>query len=141
MDDPGDEFIHDVDDDTLEALLEAMYLAAFADGEFSENERTHFAESVASLTRGRLAGDEFERWLSRVVEQHASGGRAARVSAIKDRLTTPDARRIALVLASDMAAADGVLHEAERELILSLAEAFDISHEEASELLEGPPEG
>ena len=38
----------------LEALIEAMYLAASADGEFSPVERAHFLKSIESLT-GREA--------------------------------------------------------------------------------------
>jgi len=38
----------------LDALVEMMFLAASADGEFSEVERAHFLHSVESLTDGRL---------------------------------------------------------------------------------------
>ena len=39
----------------LEALVEMMFLAASADGDFSDVERQHFVQSVESLTDGRLA--------------------------------------------------------------------------------------
>jgi tellurite resistance protein len=139
MEDPGENFIHRIDDDTLEALVETMYLAAFADGEFSDEERARFTESVEFLTRGRLAGSASQALLARVVEQHQSGERAARIATIKQRLTSVEVRRIALVLASDMAAADGVLHDAEREVILSLADALEVSRAEVEELLGGLP--
>ena len=51
MDDPGEEFIRGIDADTLEALIETMYLAAFADGKFSIAEQARFAESVKPTPR------------------------------------------------------------------------------------------
>lgn len=141
MDDPGEAFILDIDAATLEALVETLYLAAYADGEFSEQERTQFAHSVNTLTQGRLSGEGFESLLGRVVEQHRSAGRDARIDAIKERLTTDELRQIALVLATDMVAIDGVLHDAERDLILSLASAFGIAEDAAQELLADSMEG
>jgi tellurite resistance protein len=141
MEDPGEKFVHQIDDDTLEALVETMYLAAFADGEFSDMERARFTESVEFLTRGRLAGSASQDLLTRVVEQHQSGERSARIATIKERLTSVEVRRIALVLASDMAAADGILRDAEREVILSLADALDVSRAEVEELVGDLPVG
>ena len=111
------------------------------DGEFSYEERARFTESVEFLTRGRLAGSASQALLARVVEQHQSGERAARIATIKERLTSVEVRRIALVLASDMAAADGVLHDAEREVILSLADALEVSRAEVEELVGDLPAG
>ncbi|MBW2523870.1 MAG: tellurite resistance TerB family protein [Deltaproteobacteria bacterium] len=138
MEDPGEDFVRRIDDDTLEALVETMYLAACADGEFSDDERSRFAESVEYLTRGRLTGDRLRELLARVSEQHRSAERSERIATIKERLTTAEIRQIALVLASDVAAADGVLHDAERDVILALGEALEISPGEIDELLGSP---
>ncbi|PKN45102.1 MAG: hypothetical protein CVU63_09375, partial [Deltaproteobacteria bacterium HGW-Deltaproteobacteria-20] len=54
MQDPGDAITRELDETKLEALVEVVYLAAFADGEFSETERAHFTRSVEQLTEGRL---------------------------------------------------------------------------------------
>jgi hypothetical protein len=53
-------------DEKLEALVEVMLLAASADGDFSDIERTHFLNSVESLTDGRIAHAR--------LETHASNG-------------------------------------------------------------------
>lgn len=139
MEDPGAEFVQQIDDDTLEALVETLYVAAFADGRFSDEERTRFSASVAYLTRGRLASPAAEQLLQRVAERHGDGARTARLAAIRERLATAELRRIALVLAADMAAADGVLHDAERAVLRELGDALEVDPNEVRELLDVPP--
>ncbi len=46
---------------------------------------------------------------------------------------------MALILASDMALADGVLHPEERAVVTALAESFGMSAAVTREILEGPP--
>jgi len=141
VDDPGEDFIVKLDEDKLEALVETLYLAAFADGEFSEQERAHFGRSVEYLTRGRLVGARCDELLARAKQHFESHGRDRCIDAVKRRLVAPNERLVALVLATDMVAADGVLHPAERELVLAMAAAFDISQRQALDMLDGldPP--
>jgi uncharacterized membrane protein YebE (DUF533 family) len=44
-------FLQEFDGDKLEALVETMYLAADADGEFSDNERDELANSIMLLAK------------------------------------------------------------------------------------------
>lgn len=119
----------------LEALVELMFLAAYADGDFGDEERAHFARSVESLTDARLGGEELSRLLDRIDGAVSTEGRAKRLAALKDRLSDPGSRRGALALALDVMAADGILRTTERELILEVAEALEIDRDVAADMV------
>jgi tellurite resistance protein len=137
MDDPGPDFVPRLRREELEALVETMYLVAFADGHFGQAERVHFAVSVERLTGGRMAGDDFDHVLSRIGDDIVHYGRDHVIAAIKRRLAAP-LRQVALILAADLAAADGELHPDEQRLLLALARSFDINPAAARELIGGP---
>jgi tellurite resistance protein len=137
MEDPGSEFIDELADDELEALVETMFLVAFSDGSYCEPERARFSNSVSVLTGGRLAGIRFDHVIDKVVLRLAEHGMPACVAALQKRLARPEIRSVALILASDIAAADGVLHPAERRLLIALADAFQMHPEETREVLDG----
>jgi uncharacterized tellurite resistance protein B-like protein len=123
-------------DAKLEALVEVMFLAAAADGEFSDVEKAHFVKSVESLTDGRLPRAKLE---ALVVEAEAAlerEGREARLASVKARLPEANARRVALSLAIQVTAADGIIRTSERELILETAEALDIDRDDAANLVQ-----
>ncbi len=122
-------------EEKLEALVELMYLAAAADGEFSAIEQQHFLTSIESLTDGRLSGDRLEALLGKARSELESTGRAARLDAVKARLPDRAARKAALALAIQVTAADGVIRQSECELILDTAKALDIPAAEAESLL------
>ena len=119
----------------LEALVEMMFLAASADGEFSDVERAHFLKSVESLTSGRLTKPQLESLLEQARVSLVADGRAARLGAVKERLPDPSARRVALSLAIQVTAADGVIRTSERELIMDTAEALEIERDDAADLV------
>lgn len=128
-------FIQDFDDPKLQALLETMVLAAYADGEFSPEEQEHFAKSVESLTDGKLAGEKLQTLLARVLSEWKNDGRDARLVSVKERLPTAAARKVALSLAIQVTASDGIIRTSERELICDMAEALDIDRDEAADLV------
>ena len=119
----------------LEALVEAMFLAATADGEFSPVERAHFLKSVESLTDGRLPTARLAALVAEAGEALEREGRKARLLSVKSRLPDAGARRVALSLAIQVAAADGVIRTSERELILETAEVLEIDRNEAATLV------
>lgn len=119
----------------LEALVEMMYLAASADGEFSDVEHSAFLASVESLTDGRLAKKDAEAIVARAKQELDQEGRDARLSSVKSRLPDPGARKVALSLAIQMTAADGFIRTSERELILETAEALEIDRDEAADMV------
>lgn len=122
-------------DAKLEALVEMMFLAASADGEFSDVERQHFLKSVESLTSGRLTMGTLEGLLTRAQGELAASSREQRLSAVKERLPDAGARKVALSLAIQVTAADGIIRTSERELIMDTADALEIDRSEAADLV------
>ncbi len=126
---------HDLPPPKLEALVEMMFLAASADGEFSDEEQAHFKQSLESLTSTRLDPAELDALLERAKTDLDTHGREARLAAVKARLPEPGVRKVALSLAIQVAAADGIIRTSERELILDTAEALEIDRDEAADLV------
>ncbi len=122
-------------DAKLEALVEVMLLAASADGDFSEVERSYFVKSVESLTDGRIAGARLETLISEASRALERDGREARLASVKARLPEANARRVALSLAIQVTAADGIIRTSERELIMETAEALEIDRDDAANLV------
>jgi len=119
----------------LEAIVELMFLAASADGEFSPVERAHFLKSVESLTDGRLPTARLAQLVAEAGEALEREGRPARLLSAKSRLPDTGSRRVALSLAIQVTAADGIIRTSERELILEAAEALEIDRDEAANLV------
>ncbi|HTA88606.1 MAG TPA: TerB family tellurite resistance protein [Polyangiaceae bacterium] len=122
-------------DAKVEALVEVMFLAASADGDFSDIEREHFLKSVESLTDGRIAHVRLDALVKEANEALEREGREARLASVKARLPDAGARRVALSLAIQVTAADGIIRTSERELILEAAEALEIDRDEAADLV------
>lgn len=122
-------------DDKLDALVEMMYLAAYADEEFSDDERAHFKQSIQSLTDNRVSGERLERLIADCEKNLAASDRATRLAAVKTRLPEPGARKVALELAIQVMAADGIIRTSERELIMETADALDIDRDVAADLV------
>jgi uncharacterized tellurite resistance protein B-like protein len=122
-------------DAKLEALVEVMFLAASADGDFSDVEREHFVKSVESLTDGRFAQAKLEALVSDATAALEREGREARLASVKARLPDAGSRKVALSLAIQVTAADGIIRTSERELILETAEALEIDRDEAASLV------
>ena len=127
--------VQGLSDAKLDALVEMMFLAASADGEFSDIEREHFLKSVESLTSGRLTKAALEGLLTRAKADLDTSGRDKRLSAVKERLPDAGARKVALSLAIQITAADGIIRTSEHELIMATADALDIDRVEAADLV------
>lgn len=127
--------IRDVEEPKLEAIIELMFLAAFADGDFGDEERVHFLKSIESLTDRRVHGDTLGHLVTRIVQDLQAQGRTARLASVKERIGDHGARKVALSLAIQVTAADGIIRTSERELILEAADALEIDHDEAADLV------
>ena len=127
--------MRDVNEAKLEALIETMYLAAQADGEFTADERAHFVASVESLTERRLEGDKLEKLLSCFDNDFKKDGLAKRLGSVKSRLGDQRTCKLALSVAIEMFAADGILRTTERELILEMADTLGVPRESAADLV------
>lgn len=127
--------IRDVEEPRLHALVELMFLAATADGEFSGEERTEFQDSVESLTDRKIKGESLDALMSRIEASHAGEGRDARIAHVKVALPTPELRKIGLEMAIRVMCADGIVRTSERELILDLADGLEIDRDAAANLV------
>ncbi len=123
------------DDPKLEAMVETMFLAAHADGDFSDEERTHFTRSVESLTDARLTGEPLRQLVARIEANLAESSRDVRLATIKERLPAGKPREIALSLAIRLMAADGIVRTSERELILEAADVLEIPRDVAADMV------
>ena len=123
------------DEPRLEALIETMFLAAFADGDFGDDERKQLIASVESLTDRAISAATTDTLLTRIQADLAASGRPARLASVKARLSSPGERKTALSLAIRLVAADGIIRTSERELILDVAEALEIDRDEAADLV------
>jgi len=117
----------------LEALVELLYLAASADGDFNEEERNLFVHKVFKLTGNRLAPEALEQIVTRVETALEKQGRADRIKDVRDRLDSPGARHGALLMAIDITMADNVLRTSEREIIAEIAEGLGIEADVAAD--------
>lgn len=131
----GPPSIREAEEPKLSAIIELMFLAAFADGDFGDDERVHFLRSIESLTDRRVSGDTLGRLVTRIVLALEKEGRAARLSSVKERLGDEAARKAALGLAIQLTNADGIIRTSERELIFEAAEALEIDRDEAADLV------
>jgi len=129
------DYLRTFDDPKLEAIVETMFLAAYADGEFSDVERAHFARSVESLTDGVVESEKFQTLVDRIIAALGEGTRQDRLEQIKRRLPDAGARKVALSLAIQVMASDGIIRTSEHELIMEMADALDIDRDQAADLV------
>jgi tellurite resistance protein len=122
-------------DEQLEAVVETMYLAAAADGEFSIEEQRHLAERIGRLSHGRLRGERLGALLAQAGAALERQGRPARLRGLRERLTDAKSRRGALGMAICLMAVDGIVRTSEREFIHELSGALEIEPEEAANLV------
>lgn len=133
----GASSVHEFDEPKLHALIEVMFLAAYSDGEFSEEERKHFERSVQSLTDKRLTDEKLDALIAAMQADFQASGRDARLRLLKQSLPDAGSRKVALSLAIQVMAADGILRTAERELIIEVADLLEIDHDVAANLVAG----
>ncbi len=119
----------------VEALIEAMFLAATSDGEFAIEERGQFAATIEALTNRKLSREAIDQRADRLGAQLRSEGRQARLSAVAARLPAGKGRETALMLAAAITASDGVVERAENNLLADLADALEIGPARAVDLI------
>ena len=116
-----------------EAVLELMYLAVHADGEFGDEERNALAAAVRE--GGGPSGADFTRVMQRIERDVAKQGRGARITALKSELSDGAAKERALRAVIRMVAADGIVRTSERDLILEIADGLGVEGDRAADLV------
>src|SRR5688500_17129335 len=112
----------------LEAMFEAMFLAAFADDDFSDAERERFAIRVSELSGGFVEGASFDELLAQVTRELFTHGLDQRLSTLAPRLPGEKRRLIALQAAAEVAGEDE-LKNRERRLLEQLGQALELDPE------------
>ncbi len=122
------------------SLVETMVIAAGADGELGSDERVALASALEGLLRGSehesmATGAGLDALCAEAEAALARDGRELRLAAVKAALPDDKARTGALALAIAVTAADGIVRTSERELLLELAGALDVSPDVAADLV------
>lgn len=120
--------------DKLEACVELMFFAAYADGTVDPAERAKFEEHALRATRGQLQASLIQAVLGYIEGTVQGADRTDRVLAIAERLPDERVRRAALSLAAQVAMADGEMKPEERTFLVEAARAFGIPEAEIDEL-------
>ncbi|WP_437626193.1 TerB family tellurite resistance protein [Sorangium sp. So ce1151] len=110
----------------LEAMVEIMFLAAYADGSINEAERAELAGHAAAMSEGRLGADIVESLIAVVHRSVREEGRSGRFASLRARLPDVRMREAAIELAVRLVAADGVIHASEYALLVEAAEALEV---------------
>ena len=133
------ELLKNFDEAKLAALVETMYLAADADGEFSDDERQQLGSSIRDMAAGSQHQDTLETQLQGMLANAKaaldSDGRDSRLAAVKSALGDDSTCKTALALAIRVTAADGIVRTSEREFIMDLAESLGVDGDTAADLV------
>ena len=120
----------------VEALVEAMFLAATADGDFASEESMQFSATIGALTDRKLDPDAIYRLVGELTLKLQGEGRQARMSSIAQRLPEGKPRETALILAAAISKSDGEVKSVENDFIADLAEALGIEQGRAVDLVQ-----
>jgi len=127
--------LNDLDLPKLEAVVELMFLAAYADGHVSDVERAVFKDHVSTSSRGQVQPATIEAMLAYIEKYLEHDGRESRLEAIRKRLPDERMRLAALDLAIRVIRADNLVHPSESGFLLRAAQALAIEPETALERL------
>ena len=126
---------HTLDEPKLEALIEIMYLAAYADGSFAPEERAHFSRSVQSLTDRKVTPEMLEQVVQRLDAARKATGTAALIVGARATLGSASACRVALSLAIGVIMADGKVTDSERSMLYEIGTALGVERSVTENLL------
>jgi len=134
------EFFGPLNEEQVDALVEAMVLAADADGELSSDEEATVVHRLSALAVAKGAALRFtEAELTARIgfarTRIAAAGREPRIAAVKLQLGDVDALRGALALAVCVVASDGIVRTSEREVLDELATGLGLEADEAADLV------
>jgi hypothetical protein len=120
----------------FEATLETMFLMAAVDGTVQREELEQLAASFQAIVdMFEVKGLDLQLLLDRFNEKLARDGWRARLDAVANRITSPDARAFAFRLAAGVAFVDDHVAHAEAAAIEALSSVFELSREETQEIL------
>jgi len=117
----------------FEAVVEAAYLVANADGVFDPTEQAAFQHVVLTACGDAIPERQFTALLADLAEQLAEDGMDRRVHMVARILKQPSQAREVLRAAALIAHISEGVSEVERQVMLGLARACDLSPEAVDE--------
>jgi tellurite resistance protein len=118
------------------ALCEAMFLVMLCDKKVKNVEREVLRGALRILSNDAVRSSQIESMLDSASRNVAENGFESRLHAVIDKLREDPAQaELAYVLATAVAAADGVIVAEEQALLTRLAEGLGIDEERANALL------
>jgi tellurite resistance protein len=100
----------------------------------SRDELEELAQNISRVTNGAVSREQAQAGVEAARSSLTASDRASRLESVNSALA-PAQRRHALLLAIQVASADGRIRTSERELILQMAEALEIDSEIAADLV------
>jgi len=118
-----------------EALIEVMYITAHADEDFGPKEREHFIANVVGLCGGKIQAEDVKGVLLKL-KGKSKEGREVRLKSVAGRLPRKEDKEHAYALACNMAMADGIVLDEEKELFGELGKVLGIDDARAEAIHE-----
>ena len=110
----------------FEAVVEAAYLVANADGEFDQSERDAFQHVVVSACAGMIVERQVGALLEDLADQFSEDGLEKRVQMVARSVVKEDHAREVLRIAALLAQVSGGVSASEREVLGKLASEFKL---------------
>lgn len=120
----------------VDALIEAMFLAATADGEFAPEEALQFVATVEALTDNKIDREGIETRIGVLKALLREEGRQKRLAAVAARIPAGKPRETALILAAAITASDGEVKGEENDLLADLVDTLGIDQGRAIDLIQ-----
>jgi len=134
MDAQASKVISALTEPEVDAMVEVMLLAAFADGSIAQAESAVIKQSLLAADELWINHVELETRIASAKRRIDESSRDQRLLKLRTMLPWPEQRSVALKLAIRIVAADGILTDSERTLILQAADALGIRNDLAVEL-------
>jgi tellurite resistance protein len=110
----------------FEAVVEAAFLVANADGIFDETERSTFERVVAEACQNTVQPGSLHSLVSDLVEQFEEDGLDRRVQMVASVVSSQEHKLEVLRIAALMAHVSGGVHDSERRVMDKLATGFGL---------------
>ncbi|MFI5299791.1 MAG: TerB family tellurite resistance protein [Polyangiales bacterium] len=121
----------------FDALCEAMFLMAAADGKLEESEIDTLRGAIRELSEGGVRSVQIAAMVKGAQERFGKEGLKARLAAVANHLKTDrDSAEATFICAAAIAFADDDIDDTENEVLNDLADALEIDGDRAETLLD-----
>lgn len=121
----------------FDALCEAMYLMAKADGKLDPAEADTLKGALRELSDNTVRSHHIQQMLESAEERLSKDGLEVRIKAVAENLADDEgSAEAAFVLAAAVAFADNEIADEENDMLNSFAEALGIDGDQATALLD-----